>query len=415
MKRIRNFHHTMTGRIFLLVLGLIGLLALLLFTPVGNRIMNPIVEKSLTSALSTPIQVQEFSLTYNRFQLLIQDRFGNTLSTQGGFSLLTLRMYAYYRVECFQKSGFNPIAQPFKTEGSLSGGISSFSIHGTGDLFGGHLMYQTELHRFQLASLHLKLDAIGYENLLHLLDYPSKTDTLLSGEINLKGFDRRDIEGEIILNTQTGHFTPTPILEDSNESSTLKSLLADSYGRVKPFHTKVILDVTLAHAGILEQFVGIPLSGALHLKGRVEGDEKLLRLRASSNVARSDTSLTVLIPDLEPSSITFDLKGGDAEEIFELFALSSPIKGEISAYAELNTTNTHLDIDIQNGATIPQVLKQTYHLTQPLIRFNGTLHADIANKGVHYQASFTSDLSRMEIDATTTHDQMLRELLKTLR
>jgi len=415
MKRIRNFHHTMPGRVLLFIFGLILLLALLLFTPVGNRMMAPVVEKSLTSAFSTPIQVQEFSLSHNRFQLLIQDNFGNTLSTQGGFSLLTLRMYAYYRIECFNDSGFNPISQPFKTEGSLSGGISSFSIHGTGDLLGGHLLYQTELHRFQLASLHLKMDAIGYENLLHLLGYPSQTDTLLSGEINLKGFDRRDVEGEIVLNTQTGHFTPTPILEDSNESFTLKSLLADPYGQIKPFHTKVILDVTLAHAGILEQFVGIPLSGALHLKGRIEGDEKLLRLRASSNVAQSDTSLTVLIPDLEPSSITFDLKGGDAEETFELFALSSPIKGEISAYAELNTTNAHLDIEIQNGVTIPQVLKQTYHLTQPLIRFKGTLHADIANKGVHYQASFTSDLSRMEIDATTTHDQMLRELLKTLR
>ncbi|HLD23246.1 MAG TPA: hypothetical protein VJA83_04830 [Sulfuricurvum sp.] len=413
MKRIRNFHRTVIGRGLLFILGFIAILALLLFTPVGNRLMSPIVERSLSSALSTPINLQEFSLTHNRFQLLFQDDFGNTLSTQGGFSLLTLRMYAHYRVECFHGNGFNPMPEAFKTEGSLSGGISSFTIHGTGDIFGGNFLYQTELHRFHLASLHLKMDAIGYESLLRLLGYPSKTDTLLSGEINLKGFDQRDVEGDILLSTHTDHFTPTPIMEDSNESFTLKSLLADGYGRVKPFHVKIILDASLEHAGILEQFVGIPLAGAIHVKGRVEGDEKLLRLRASSDVAQSDTSITVLIPDLEPSSITFDLKGGDAEQTFKLFALPSPIKGEISAYADLNTTGGKLQISILEGSTIPSVLKQHYQITQPLIRFNADVNADLSPKGVNYRAAFTSDLSRMEIDNTTAHDQMLRELLKS--
>jgi hypothetical protein len=413
MKRIRNFHHTMPGRVLLFILGLIVVLALILFTPVGNRIMSPIVEKSLTSALSTPIQVQEFSLTYNRFQLVIQDRFGNTLSTQGGFSLLTLRMYAHYRIECFENNGFNPIAQPFKTEGSLSGGIASFTIHGTGDIFGGNLLYQTELHRFHLASLHLKMEEIDYQKLLRLLDYPSKTETLLSGEITLKGFDQRDIEGDIFLNTKTEHFTPTPILEDSNGSFTLKSFLSDPDGQIRPFHVKVILDASLEHAGVLEQFVGIPLAGAFKVKGRIEGDEKLLRLRASSDVARSDTSLTILIPELEPSSIIFDLKGGDAEQTFGLFATPSPIQGEISAYAELNASSGHINIAILNGVTIPTALKQHYQITQPLIHFDANVNADLSKKGVHYRAEFKSDLSLMEIDNTTTHDQMLRELLKS--
>jgi hypothetical protein len=414
MKRIRNFHHTMPGRVLLFILGLIVVLALLLFTPVGNRIMSPLVEKSLTSALSTPIQVQEFSLTYNRFQLVIQDRFGNTLSTQGGFSLLTLRMYAHYRIECFENNGFNPISQPFKTEGSLSGGIASFTIHGTGDIFGGNLLYQTELHRFHLASLHLKMEEIDYQKLLRLLDYPSKTETLLSGEITLKGFDQRDIEGDIFLNTKTEHFTPTPIVqEDSNGSFTLKSFLSDPDGQIRPFHVKVILDASLEHAGVLEQFVGIPLAGAFKVKGRIEGDEKLLRLRASSDVARSDTSLTILIPELEPSSIIFDLKGGDAEQTFGLFATPSPIQGEISAYAELNASSGHINIAILNGVTIPTALKQHYQITQPLIHFDANVNADLSKKGVHYRAEFKSDLSLMEIDNTTTHDQMLRELLKS--
>jgi hypothetical protein len=193
-------------------------IAFVLFSSWGNRLIAPTVEKSLTSSLSTPITIQEFTLKHNRFHLLFQDLRGNTFSIQGGFSLLTLRMYAHYRLECFQSGGFNPLPAPLKTEGSLSGGISSFTIHGDGTLFGGDLLYKIELHRFHLSSLNLKITKIAYEPLMNFLKYPSNTDTTISGEVALRGFDRRDIDGDITFHTQTDRLTPTSISEDDNES-----------------------------------------------------------------------------------------------------------------------------------------------------------------------------------------------------
>lgn len=415
MKHVLNFHHTLIGKILLSFLGVLIALYLLLFTPWGNRLMEPVIEKSLSTVFDTSINVEEFALTRNRFHLLFQDELGNTLSTQGGFSLLTLRMYAHYRIEGFQYGGFNPISKPFKTEGSLSGGIASFAIHGNGTILDGNLVYQIELHRFSLATFDLKLDRIAYEPIMQLLDYPSNTDTTLSGEITLNGFDRRDIDGKIYLISQTKRFAHTPILEDSNASVTLKSLLADENGRVRAFHTDIELNVSLEHAGILEQFVGIPLAGALNLQGSIKGDEKLLHLHAASDVARSDTTIVIEIPDLEPSSIVFDLKHADAAQSFALFALPAPISGELSAYADLNATSGKLQINVIKGSTVPEVLREHYQITQPLIHFDAALNADLSKNGVHYKGSFKSDLSRMEIDNTTTHDQMLRELLKNLR
>lgn len=416
MKHLRNFHRTKIGIILLSFLALILTLSLILFTPWGNRLITPIVENSLSSGLSTPMNVQEFDLSYNRFHLIAQDNFGNTLSTQGGFSLLTLRMYAHYRIECLTHGGINPLASPLKTVGSLSGGIASFNIRGNASIFDGDILYKIELRRFHLSSLELTVDQIAYEPILHYLTYPSNTDTTLSGAITLKGFDRRDITGNIHLAALTKRLEPTPIqAEDDNTSFDLKSLLADKFGRIKPFSTHVTLDASLEHAGILEQFVGIPLAGELNIKGVVEGDEKLLKLKATSDVAQSETKFTVLFPDLEPSSITFDLRDADAKQTFELFVLPAPINGKLSAYAELNTSSGTLHTSIRNGVTEPNVLKQHYHLTQPLIHFNADVTADISKNGVHYRAAFKSDLSRLEIDNTTTHDQMLRELLKSLR
>lgn len=415
MKRLRTFHRTKIGLILLSFLGFILTLSLIFFTPWGNRLIAPIVEKSLSAGLSTQMSVQEFSLSHNRFHIIAQDNVGNTLSAQGGFSLLTLRMYAHYRIECLTQGGFNPLSTALKTEGSLSGGIASFNIRGNATLFGGDILYKIELHRFHLATLDLTFDQLGYEPILHYLAYPSNTDTTLSGAITLKGFDRRDITGDIHLATLTKRFKPTPIkVEDDNTSFNLKSLLADSYGRIKPFDIHVTLESSFEHAGVLEQFIGIPLAGEFNVKGVLEGDETVLKFKATSDIAQSETKLTVDFPDLEPSSIRFNLRDADAQQTFTFFALPSPITGQISAYADLNTTGGKLQISVTEGSTVPSVLQQHYRITQPLIRFNGDVSADISTKGVHYRAQFKSDLSRMEIDNSTTHDQMLRELLKTL-
>jgi hypothetical protein len=376
--------------------------------------MKPIFEKSLTSALDTPITLEEFSLTYNRFHLRFQDSYQNSLSTQGGFSLLTLRMYAHYRIEFFTQGGFNPLQTPFKIEGSLSGGIAELNIQGNATIFKGDILYKIGLHRFLLSTLDLTVNQIDYASMLHYLEYPSNTDTLLSGNVDLEGFNRRDIRGEIHLSTQTKRFTPTPIKEEDNSSFDLKSLLADKFGRIKPFNVDVTLDAILTHAGILEQFIGIALEGELNTQGTLRGDETLLKLKATSDVAQSETKFIVLIPDLEPSSIVFDVSHADAKKTFELFALPSPITGKLSGYVDLNTTEGKLRISITEGSTVPSVLKQHYQITQPIIGFNADIHADISPKGVHYHATFKSDLSRMEIDNTTTHDQMLRKLLKTI-
>jgi hypothetical protein len=123
----------------------------------------------------------------------------------------------------------------------------------------------------------------------------------------------------------------------------------------------------------------------------------------------------VMITDLEPSSVSLDVRHADALNTFALFSLPSPITGKLSGYAEFNATRGAMHIHIAEGQTRPAILKKHYQITQPLIRFNAEVSADLSNKGVRYRAVFRSNLARMQFDATTTQGQMLRELLKTLR
>jgi hypothetical protein len=415
MRYLRTFRSSTTFQIFLIFFSLIGIVYQLLFSPWGNRLLSPVVESILSTAFSTPLSVDEFSLTHNQFDLLLRDRTGNTVSTQGGFSLMTLRMYAHYRIDYPEKGGINTLGIPLKSDGSLSGGIAAFDIHGRAFLLNGDVVYRVQLHRFKLASLYAELHRISYERMLHLFEYPSSTDTLLSGVVDLKGFDRRSLRGFIRLDTKTGRFTPTEILPKDDEPFDLRSLLADKYGRVKAFDVNVSLQASMDHAGILEQFAGIHLASPASLDATLTGDRDRLTLHAASTLARSETALTLLITELEPEKIDLLVKHADLPQLFALFALPSPLRGNADVQGAFTPQKGELSIAVNHGTTLPDVLKREYGITQPPVRFDARLSADLSDAGVRYRGSFASDLQRIEFADSVPHDEMLRELLKTIR
>ncbi len=416
MKHLHAFRTSGSFKALLIFFSLIGIVYQLLFSPWGNRLLSPLLEKALTAAFSTPLSVQKFSLTHNRFDLLIRDDTGNMISTQGGYSLLTLRLYAHYRIDFVNNGGLNTLPIPLKAEGSLNGGIAVFDIRGNAHVLEGDALYRIQLHRFKLASLHAELNRIGYEKLLHLLDYPSSTDTLVWGTIDLKGFDRRSVEGFIHVVSKTGRFEPTEILPDKDdEPFSLRSLLADQYGRVKAFDVNVTLKASLEHAGVLEQFARIHMAGPAAIDAALDGDQKQLQLRATTALADSDTVLSLLIVDLEPERIEFGMKHADLPRLFDLFSLSSPLTGRADAQGIFTAEHGELNLSLSDAKTLPDVLKRDYNITQPPIRFDAKLSADITEAGVRYRGMVVSDLKRIDFNNSAPRDQMLRELLKTIR
>ncbi|MDD5716486.1 MAG: hypothetical protein PHW64_01675 [Sulfuricurvum sp.] len=413
MKFFHPVYRSWEGRVSLGIVGILLGIYLLLFSAWGNRLMLPSVERALSSAFSTPVTIREFSLRHNRYRLVAHDDRNNTFASDGNFSLFDWRIKARYRMECPHSEGMNLLGTSYKADGNLSGGFSDLTVSGDANLFGGDMIYQVQLHRLHLSSLRLTLGDVGYEPLLHWLEFPSDTDTLLNGTIDLEGFERRDLNGSIRLMAKTRRFSPTPI-KVNEEPFDLRAFLADEYGRIKPFDVNISLNASIEHLGILEQFTEISLKGSAHISALLHGDKEFLRLNAHTDAAKSDTSLMLEVPDLEPSKVVVEMKHADAEQLFSLFSSPAPVRGSISAKGHLTPSNALVNVSVDHGSTVPKVLKSVYHITQPLIRFDASLGADITSKGVHYRGMLRTDLKRMEIDSSTTHDAMLRELLKSL-
>ncbi len=412
MKYLRAFRSSATFKTLLVVLSFIGILYQLLFSPWGNALLAPILERVLSSALSNPVTLQRFTLTHNRFDLHANDASDNLLSVQGGFSLLTLRLYGHYRIES-PKSTLAPFA--FHAEGSLSGGYSAFEIQGTLEALKGRSLYHITFRRAHLAALRAQIEGIDYESLLHALDYPSSTDTALFALIELKGFERRNVEGSIHLSTRTERFEPTEQPDDDNGTFDLRSWFADENGRIPPFRINVALDASLEHAGILEPFVPIPLATHADAQALLSGNHRRLELNATTTLARSDTRILLSIADFEPERLSFSIRHADAAGLFGLFAREAPLGGSIDAQGLFTPEQGEIRLALSDARTLPAVLKRDYNLTQPPLRFDADLTARTDASGVRYRGRLISDLKRLEFADSAPHDAMLGELLKTFR
>lgn len=355
-------------KISLAVFILVAVLYLILFTPVGNRQIQPLVERKLSVLLQTPVNIDNFSLTHNKLNLDFHDTHQNAFHLQGKFSLITLTLHAVYQADLSHSNALN---LPLKTSGVLNGGYRTMNAQGSVNIFEGSINYRTKLSNFHPSDLYVSLNHIDYQSLMTWLEYPHRSSTFLNGEIDLHGLHRRDVEGDVTLRTHTKYFYPSEIVDD-NSSFDFFSLFADDQGLIQPFHLNLTLNASINELGILEQFAILPLRGSANLKTTVQGDQERLVLDARTDIAKSATHARVHWKKLRPFYFYTDVKHADADALYYLISKKSPTRGSIS------------------------------------------LNAESLSTAIHYRGSFTSKVTHLNFDNTTTHERMLQDLLKVI-
>jgi len=409
---LKNFYRSEGGKIFIAIFSILLILYTLLFAPWGNLLVKPWVEKRLGSLTGTTIILTDFHLRPNEFDITCHDTLLNILEIHGKFSLSRFLIDARYTLTLSRFGELNPLPLPWKTSGTLSGGLTTLTILGEAMYPHGSSAYGLRLHHLRLSQVDLNITAFPIAPLMQLMEYPSDNDAALYGSLHLDGINIRNISGTISLKTRTNRFKATEILDDdSNESFSLRKLLADEQGRIQHFNVDLSTDLSLDEAGVIEQLVGIPLHGAIDLNAHAKGDEHLLTLNAQTTLSQSTTKAMLLFEDLEPLRLKLNMKHADIGSLFRFVLYQSPLEGKLDLLTDLTSEGGEVSLRLSDARTIPKIFKQEYGLTQPATRFNALLTADLTPKGVRYQGELRSDLTHLEFNTTTTHNQMLRELL----
>ncbi len=399
--------------IALILIALLGVGYVILFTSLGNRLITPLVQNQLSSALKYPITLKTFTLTPNRFEISFLDDANNSVNSKGSYTLLPPKINARYDANLSALKGINPTKLPIDLNGTIQGATHRLSLVGTSHIFKGSIDYNTTLRFFSLSSAQLVIHNLPYQPFMDTFEYPHDSDTVLNGDIHLSGIDKRDINATGRLIATTHRFNPS-LLKEDNESFDFWSLLADENGKIQPFTINAALKVSIDELGILEQFVTYPLRTKATFNASLRGSQHDLRLNATAYAAKAKTDATVTLYQLRPKSLHLEVKHADALSLFKLLSLPSPITGDIDASANTDFTDATIVLKIPKATTIPSVLKEHYGITQPLIAFNSSVKVVIKPKLIRYSGTFISNVEEIRFEATPAHDQMLRELLRQI-
>lgn len=383
----------------------------LLFTAWGNRQCTPFIEDQLSQALDTNVTITTFSLDLERFELAFHDATHLNVQTSGSYQFIPPSMDARYSVKSSSDSSLIPI----DINGKIHGGYSRLQLIGNAKLFGGKTSYNAVLHYGSVSSLHLILEQIGYQNLMDLLEYPHNSDTLLSGNININGIDTRMFSVSGKLKATTHHFTPSPIMDEDNESFNFWELLADENGKITPFHLDAKVEATLDELGILEQFVSYPLRSPISATLTVAGSEHALRGILKGEAAKGKLDSEFHLHTLKPNYFHVEAKQIDVGSLFSMLSLPHPVEGTLGGSLSSDFNTTTLKVSVNKGKTNPSILKKYYHITQPFIHFNSNLSMKITPTSTYTTGQFKSDLDNLQFEDSPTHDAMLRELLRQMK
>jgi hypothetical protein len=418
---VDTLHHPLSRRdklritfvlgLFLIVLSLYGLL----FTQKGNDAVAPIIQKSLSQKLHHPIIVRVFTLTPRTFSLSLSDHTTNTLSASGTYHLFPLALEAKYTTHIFPHQGMNTTPLPLTLTGKVSGNAPHLIVTGEAFLLEGNATYYATFHWNHLRDLTVTLNHLPYQPIMEALHHTHKSDTVLDGHLGISGIETRDFQIVGKLHATTHTFTPSPLDKDDNQSFTIWSLLADKGGRIHPFSLHGTLDATLDELGIVEQFVHYPLKTPAKAHLILQGTAHQLALTATAHVALGEAYGSLFFHRLKPTYAHLTLEHADAKALFSLASLPPPLQGNVTTTLTSDFHHTKLNVDLTHAQTNPSILRQHYHLTQPLIHFYSHLQLDFSPQGSHSRAVFQSDLVPIAFDNTALYEAIRGEMGKTVR
>ncbi|MCX6074463.1 MAG: hypothetical protein NTY39_09105 [Campylobacterales bacterium] len=405
-------------RYILVAIGLIllvmwGIAHTLLFTPLGNWLITPILQNKLTSALQHPITIKTFTLTSDNFELLFVDEVNNSVNTKGSYTLIPPHINALYDTNLSNLAGINTTKFPTETNGTIQGAYHDLHFIGETHIFSGRIDTDATLHFLSLNSAHLVIHNLPYQPFMETFEYPHNSDTVLNGELNISEIEKRDITATGQLTATTHHFKPSP-LKENNESFDFWSLLADKEGKIHPFRINADVNLSLDELGIIEQFAHYPLRTKANIHTTLQGTQNRLKLNTTAFAAGGKIDATLTLTKLRPKMVDLTLKHADARSLFKLFSLPAPITGNIDGEINSDFINSTIALEIQKGHTVPSVLKRQYKITQPLIAFNSSIKVTLKPKLIRYSGTFKSDLKDLRFDGSPPHDQMLTNLLRQI-
>ncbi len=343
------------------------LLLAILYTPFGNRLLQPLLERQLQAQSGMELHIKRFRLTPRTIVLEIALSPSNRLIIGGKLSLLTQKYNLAYEMkiaaleELREKTG-HVLHGELYTTGRIVGKGTSGVVEGSSDFAKSETIYSIAYKQFYIQKVVLHAKHIDTAKLLVTLAEEPYIAAVLNIDLEVGNLVSKNYDGEVHLDIVQGEFNREVFAKEFGvkiPKTTLKAeadaqiqngkiaynmainsnlVVLKSHGSVKEknLHTHMALDADIRELALLRPLTHMPLHGSLRLNAEANGNEEDMVIHAHSNVADSRSDLHVALHKMQARTLALDVEHMDVKKL--LFMLERPL-------VTLGVLNLHLEMD----------------------------------------------------------------------
>ena len=391
-----------------IVLLLGAVLFALLFTPPGNRITGAIIESKLNEKLPLSSKLEQFELSYDALHIMLRLSPENQISITGNYGLFSQSFDIAYNIrlenlETLEVLSRQKLYGALRTEGKVVGNIKHFSVEGSSDIADSKSSYHLIIDDFTPQSIQADIKNAKTDKLLAMAGKAPYALSLLNLQADMRSLDPASLQGDFKLTLDKGRIDTALMQRDFNVSlpkttfamsssatlagkrvnytSALTSNLATitSNGMIEPETLNMDLNYALkiAKLELFKPLTNAPLRGDIIVKGTAKGTKEKLYVKATSDLAKSNTTINAELREFKPKSLQADIKKLSLERL--LYMIEQPHYlngGMLDAVITLNNASIeHLQGKVTTVVTGGKIdvatVQEAFEFTHmPSITFN---------------------------------------------
>ena len=396
------------GFVTLVVVGVYGVV----FTPFGNKLVQPYVQEQLQKQTVETVQLQKFQLSWGKIDLKIDLDSFNSVEVKGSFDIFKQSFALHYGVALEKLQNLEPLLNTklqggFATDGDVVGDIKKFEVDGKSDLAKSDTTYHIELEDLNPSSIIANIHALDLQTLLYMLNQKEYAYGKVDSDVNFKNITPHQLDGNIVVRSHNGVLNarvmrkdfgikiPKTVFQlaldaqlkgdDVDYTMVLNSNLAKiaSGGVVKPqpLDLKTHYKVDVKELAVLKPLTGADVRGALHLRGNVVGGEKKLVVDGKSDIASSKTTFKATLQNFQPHTLHATVRGLKLQKLLYMLKQPHYADGNVNldvAMESLDMKNLKgtLHSQLSHGVLDTRYLTKEFAFSSPMPSTKFTLSTD---------------------------------------
>lgn len=415
-----------------IVVGLLLLVYVLVFSPIGNFIFKPVVQSQIDKYSPVPLTLSTFSVGLTGLEIVIKNEPKLEITLKGDYNLFTLNIDTALNVNASDISLFDevagmPLSGAFVLEASAKGKVfGALSAQAHSNIAKSKTDIKVELQNLNPLKIYADIAHLELAEVLAMIGQKPYVEGVLSLDADIIGNENMEFSGKNILEIKQGDFSQRLIAKDfgiqvpkttftiHQESifdkkdikqdfvfdSNVGKIKLSSTSNIESFDTKGVYSIVLSDISAFTPLLGMKVRGALRTEGSIEGGLENILIAGKTDIADSASTYSANIVKSALAKVKFDTQNLRIEKllymIYQPQYISASVGGKAEAWDFDKGISTQANFSLK-GITSNPVIKKEFDLDMPNTPFSANLNAKL-DKGVgNANLIFDSNLARLNV------------------